>query len=445
MYLILLVSYISKGCFLCNQFFLIKCLGLTTEKIFIICKTYDTIPRPFTFFSRNIFCEAAMFRFFTILLICILGGVEVDLFIPSFPELQRVFDLSPFMVQLTLSVNFIAYCVCSLFAGALGDRFDRRHVTLISLVIFIVGSLLCVIAFNFPMLLLGRFLQGVGMAAPAIFGYVIIADEYPVEKQPALLGLLNGMVTLSMAFAPVLGSYVNLYFNWRGNFIILLILGVTCFITSILAIPSRKGDAKVSLSPAAYFPLFLSKELMTFVLALCILGTSYWLFIGMAPILYMEGMNVDLKHFGYYQGAMAAAFSIVSILSPRILKRYGLRSCLYAGMTICVLNAFFMLAISLMKINQPLIITCVMTIFAGAVVFPFNILYPVALDIVENAKARTAALLNSGRLLFTAIGLEIVSYFYIDDFLPVGLAVFITTFGPMLGIQYIIRRGWARL
>ena len=38
-------------------------------------------------------------KFLTILIMCILAGAEVDLFIPSFPELQRVFGLSPFLVE----------------------------------------------------------------------------------------------------------------------------------------------------------------------------------------------------------------------------------------------------------------------------------------------------------------------------------------------------------
>jgi DHA1 family bicyclomycin/chloramphenicol resistance-like MFS transporter len=375
-----------------------------------------------------------------------LGGVEVDLFIPSFPELQKIFHLTPFMVQLTLSVNFVAYCICSLFAGALGDRYDRRTVALVSLVIFVLGSALCVLAFNYPVLLLGRFLQGVGMAAPAILGYVIIADEYPIEKQPALLGLLNGTVTLAMVFAPVMGSYTNLYFNWRGNFVILFLLGISCLITSYIAIPSRKGDLQISLSPIAYLPLFLSKKLMILVIGLCLLSASYWLFIGMAPILYMEGMSVNLKHFGYYyQGALAAVFSIVSLISPNILKRYGLKLCLYTGIIICTIHAFIMLVISFMQVNNPFIITSVMAILAAAVVFPFNILYPMSLNMVENTKARTAALINSARLLFTAIALEGVSYFYVGKFLPIGLSIFITTFVSMLCIKYTIYRRWVQL
>src|SRR5690349_5557818 len=102
-------------------------------------------------------------RFITILLIEILAGSEVDLFIPSFPELQKVFELSPVMVQLTLSVNFIAYCLCSLFTGTMGDRYNRRHVMLAGLLIFVIGSFFCMTATHFALLLVGRFLQGAGI------------------------------------------------------------------------------------------------------------------------------------------------------------------------------------------------------------------------------------------------------------------------------------------
>ena len=141
-----------------------------------------------------------MFRFFTILLMWILCGAELDLFIPSFPELQKVFQLTPFMVQLTLSVNFVAFCLFCIFAGTLGDRFNRRHVILISLGIFIVGSILCVSANSFTMLLVGRFLQGIGIAAPTTLSFAVIADEYLPEERPRLMGILNGIASFTGAF-----------------------------------------------------------------------------------------------------------------------------------------------------------------------------------------------------------------------------------------------------
>lgn len=383
-----------------------------------------------------------MIRFLTILLIGILAGAEVDLFIPSFPELQKVFNLTPFTVSLTLSVNFIAYCVCCLFAGTLGDRFDRRKVILISLLIFTIGSLLCVFATHYFMLITGRLFQGIGMAGPAVLSYVVLADETPLEKQPAMMGMLNGMTTVAMAFAPVVGSFVNLYFNWRGNFVILLLLSTVSLIASYFVIPSKKGIESVSLSPKAYLPLFYSPKLMTFVLGICFFIVPYWLFIGMSPILYMNDLHVPLKQFGFYQGAIALVFAVVSLSSPLILQRWGQRRCFDLGIGLCLVSTVLTLLLALFNIKNPILITCVMMIFAAAAVFPINILYPYSLEVLENTKGRTAALILSIRLIITAALLQTVSYFYQGNFFHLGIAMVILMTVSFICIYFLITKKW---
>src|SRR5262245_57599395 len=136
-----------------------------------------------------------MFKLITILFIQILCGMEMDLFIPSFPELQKVFDLSPAMVQMTISTNFIAFCICSLFAGNLGDKFNRRIILLLGLCIFVIGSIFCVTAFNYSLLIVGRILQGIGISAPAILSFPVLLEDYSKEKQPGVMGIINGVKT----------------------------------------------------------------------------------------------------------------------------------------------------------------------------------------------------------------------------------------------------------
>lgn len=385
------------------------------------------------------------FLFYTIILICILAGAEVDLFIPSFPELQKVFDLTPFMVQLTLSVNYIAYCVCSLFAGTMGDRYDRRHVMLGSLLIFVLGCILCVFANHFLTLLFGRLLQGAGMAGPAVLAFVIIADKFPLEKQPAMLGLLNGIVTMAMAGAPVVGSYVNLWFDWRGNFVVLLILGMVSLVASYYVIPNRPGNPVVSLSPKAYWPLLTSKKLMIFVLSIGIMASSYWVFIGMAPLLYMQGMHVPLKHFGFYQGAIAGAFSIVSILSPKLMHWLGNRKCFYYSILLYILSVALILLICLLNINDPILISGTMIIYAISAVFPINIVYPSSLEVIEDSKSRTSALINSTKLILTALMIQTISFFYTNTFLPLGIALLVMMIVALWQLRIIFKNKWVKL
>lgn len=386
--------------------------------------------------------ELSVYKFATILFIQVLCGMEMDLFIPSFPELQKVFNLSPVMVQMTLSANFVAFCICSLFAGALGDKYNRRTILILGLCIFVIGSLICVTAPNYFLLILGRILQGVGISAPAILSFPVLLDDYSAEKQPGIMGMVNGVKTLAMAIAPVIGSFVNLYFSWRGNFTILLGFGVLCLIASYFTIPNKKGDASVSLSLKTYLPLLKSQKFLTFFFGLSLLTAAYWLFMGMAPIFYMEDMGVPLSHFGYYQGSLSLTFAIVCIISPAIFKSFGQKRCLYFGIGTSFISAILIIDLVLFQVHQPMAITAVLILFSVGVVFPINILYPLSLDILPNTKGRSAGLGQAILLLLTASLLELVAYFYNGKFLPIGLTMFITIMLSIMLIQRIVKEKW---
>jgi DHA1 family bicyclomycin/chloramphenicol resistance-like MFS transporter len=355
--------------------------------------------------------------------------------VPSFPELQKTFNLSPAMVQLTVSVNFLAYCVCSLFAGSMGDRFNRRTVMLVSLAIFVAGSAACVFALNYPMLVFGRLLQGVGMAGPAVLGMLLVLDDCAPDKRAGTMGIFNGLVTLSMAFAPVVGSYVSLYAGWRGNFWILFLLSLAALIGGYFTMLDRKGDPSIALSPIAYKPLFLSRDLMICIVGMSFLSMTYWLFVAMAPILYMENLGVPLTQFGFYQGAMCGVFAIVSLLSPHILAVYEQRAMLILGTWLCAIGGILFLILSLFVVDNPLYITGAMLIFSIGAVFPCNIIYPLSLEILPNSSGRSAALTNSMRLLLTAGAVQGVGIFYDGSFLPIGMTQF---FSIMVGVFLIV-------
>ena len=133
----------------------------------------------------------------TIILMDIVVGMEFDIFVPSFPQLQHYFNLSPFWVEALLSINFVGYCLGLFFVGGLADRYGRKPILLVGFSIFILGSLSCVWAVSYYFLLVGRFLQGVGIAAPTILSFLIIADSYPLKKQQYLMAMLNGCVNVS--------------------------------------------------------------------------------------------------------------------------------------------------------------------------------------------------------------------------------------------------------
>src|SRR5579862_663065 len=180
------------------------------------------------------------FVLITVILMDLLTGMEFDLFVPSFPQLQNQFALSPFWVEALLSVNFIGYCLSLFLVGSLADRYGRKPIILLGLSIFIIGSFFCLYPHSYHFLILGRFLQGVGIAAPAILSFLIIADAYPLKQQQFLMAILNGSINIAVAISPVIGSYLTLYFHWQGNFVALLLLGCITLSMTIFFIPFHK-------------------------------------------------------------------------------------------------------------------------------------------------------------------------------------------------------------
>jgi DHA1 family bicyclomycin/chloramphenicol resistance-like MFS transporter len=372
---------------------------------------------------------------FTLLIGWILFGTEMDMFVPSFPELQDVFHLSPFMVELTLASNFIGHCIACLIIGSLGDRYSYRPVILIGIILFVIGSVFCAFANEYYILILGRFLQGVGIAGTTTLSYLILTNIYSTKKQQEILGWLNGVITVVMAIAPVIGSYIALIFHWRGNFIALLIMGIINLIFSYIYIPDNKPNPLASLSFYGYKVVLQSKKTLYYILTICFSVTPYWIFIGISPILYMKDLGVTLYEFGFYQGSMAALFALASFSNGFFIRKFGARKCTYFGVVMAISFIILCSIALILKVHNPLIITLLMHILALAEIAPSNILYPLMFEVIPEAKAKTSAILIAIRMIIIAFGVQFAGYFYDGTFMALGIIIIIGTIA-MLWFMY---------
>ena len=364
-----------------------------------------------------------------VLVLEMVSGAELDLFVPSFPMLQSIFQISPFMVEWTLGVNLIAYAGATFFAGYLGERYGSRRVIIWGLWVFCIGSTICIVAMQFWHLLVGRFLQGLGIAAPAVLAYVIIAEAYALEKQQAWLGIINGASTLAMALAPVVGCYIAWGFGWRGNFIALGILGVLSLILCAAWVP-RTLPVRAA-AETSYYALSVNPRSRYYVMLITCLVTPYWIFVGVAPILYIQDGGIDLRTFGFYQGSLAALFAVGSFLTGTVICRFGQRKVLQWGGGLLLLGLFALMALTVAAVKEPLVITGVMLLCTAGNIYPVNLLYPRALEAVPHAKAKLAAAVNAMRLIASAIGVQLVGYFYNGTFTPIGACMIVLLFGAI--------------
>ena len=375
----------------------------------------------------------------TVILMDILAGMEFDLFVPSFPELQTHFNLSPFWVEALLSVNFIGFCISLFFVGGLADRYGRKPIILFGLMTFIIGSILCLWSISFQLLLVGRFLQGVGVAAPAILSFLIIADTYPIKKQQYFTAMLNGLMNISVGVAPVIGSYITLYFHWQGNFTALLVLGLVTLMMTLLFIPVSKPTVhKETISWRGYIPIFKSKSLMLLIVCFIFSFVPYWVFVGMSPILYMKDLGVSLTHFGYYQGALALIFGLGSIFFGFIVNKYDQKKMLYFSPLIMVVALIMIVFVAAFDSRDPLLITLAFLPFCIGQIIPTTILYPLCINFMPQAKGRVSAIIQGSRLILAALGLQCAGYFYQGSFQNIGIILVVFILVTIIMLLFVI-------
>lgn len=383
---------------------------------------------------------SSFFLIFCAIVMDLLVGMEFDLFVPSFQALQEAFHLSVSQVEALLSANFIGYCLGIPFIGGLSDRHGRKPLILWGLSLFVAGSLLCLMGKTYFFLLSGRFLQGLGVCAPGILSFLIIADRFPLKKQQTLMGLLNASMNLACALAPVLGSALTLYFGWKGNFTTLLMFGIASLLMVFFAL---QEDQKVRTPHepiwSEYRKMFSSKPLRLLIFYIIPSFVPWLVFAGMSPLLYMKELGVSLNHFGYYVGIQALSFAAGSLLFGLITHRVSHRKFLIYSNILVGLSLVCLLILAIFKIQSARWLTFGMLLSVMGGVVPSSILYTLSLNIIPAIKGSLSGFMQGTRLILSALSLQLAAFAYDGTFFSTGLVISGFFLISMVGLQMILK------
>src|SRR5436190_7640091 len=139
--------------------------------------------------------------------------------IPALPTLQHDLHTTTTWVTWVLTVYLLVASVATPLLGRLGDQYGKDRPLLISLLIFLAGSVGAAAAWNIWSLIAWRALQGAG-AAVFPLSYGIIRDEFPREKVGMAIGLVSAVFGIGGGFGIVLSGLIVDNMSWRWLFIV---------------------------------------------------------------------------------------------------------------------------------------------------------------------------------------------------------------------------------
>ncbi|MGW7177293.1 MFS transporter [Streptomyces xanthophaeus] len=161
---------------------------------------------------------------------------------------QIVGDLGGFSVFSWLFSGYLLAVTVSLpVYGKLSDTFGRKPVLLFGIALFLVGSLLCALAWNMAALIAFRIVQGLGGGALQGTVQTLAADLYPLKDRPKIQAKMSSVWATAAVAGPALGGLFAAYLHWRWIFLVNLPLAglalamVARHLTEPVRSPVRRG------------------------------------------------------------------------------------------------------------------------------------------------------------------------------------------------------------
>ncbi len=144
----------------------------------------------------------------------------------AIPRLQNAFGANLTTVQWVLTGYTLVQGVATPLTAFLSQRLGQKRLYLLALTGFTIGSALCGLSLNLPMLIFFRVIQGATGAFLAPLAITLLYSEFPLEERGLALGTLGIPILLAPAIGPTLGGYIVTFMGWQLIFYINLPVGI---------------------------------------------------------------------------------------------------------------------------------------------------------------------------------------------------------------------------
>ena len=155
----------------------------------------------------------------------------------ALPFLQTNLNATAIGIQWVVEAYSLFLSALLLVGGSLGDRYGRRRIFNIGVVIFAIASALCGFAANIEQLIIARAVQGIGGALLVPGSLALISSSFDEDKRGKAIGTWSGFSAITTAIGPVLGGWLVEHLTWRAAFFLNLPFAVAVLVISIWKVP----------------------------------------------------------------------------------------------------------------------------------------------------------------------------------------------------------------
>jgi len=362
-----------------------------------------------------------------------LTALSIDAVLPALRLIESDLHVEPpLSTQHIVSLFIFGMVFGELVIGPIADAIGRKRALVGGLALYMAGTVVAMLSTSVEMIVLGRILQGIGVAGPKIATRALVRDQFEGEAMARIMSFMFVLFILVPMIAPAMGQAVLAFAGWRAIFAVYLALSILLCIWLVM----RQPETLAPQNRIRFHPVTLlqngSRVLRNRRVSLLIVATGFVFgahlqYLSTAADIFFDVYGIG-SLFPAYFAAFAASIGLASMVNAQVVRRFGMQAmCEYA---LCGLVAFglCLLALSLVWEGHPPLPAFMALGFAifFCIGFLFGNLNAMAMQSLGQLAGLGASLIASGSSLVAVVFAVAFGAFYNETTIPLASGFLVT-------------------
>ena len=366
-----------------------------------------------------------------------------DFYLPALPQMTMDLGANASLVQLSLTACLLGMALGQFVIGPYSDVWGRRVPLTVSLIVFVVSTILCAFSPNIWVLVILRFIQGFSGAGGVVLSRAIVRDlytGYEVTKFMALLTLINGVITI---LAPVAGGQLLKITDWRGIFFILGVISIIILISVMVGVKETlpvesRTESGLKHTVSNFGNLFKDKMFMGYTLTSGLIFGGFFGYMSASPFVLQDIYGLSVQEYSFSFAINATGVILATYIADRFVGKLGESKILMFFLGLSLLASLLLLVSIPLQWNIIFILIAFFLIFScmGVVSMLCNSLGMQS----QNKNAGSAsALLGLVPFIIGAITAPLVGIGGGNTAVPMAIVIVICNIGAFVSFKRLVR------
>jgi DHA1 family bicyclomycin/chloramphenicol resistance-like MFS transporter len=299
----------------------------------------------------------------TLILLAGLSALTMNIFLPSLPGMAAYFGVSYGLMQQSVALYLALSAALQIVIGPISDRYGRRNVLIVSLVLFLLATLGTLLAETATTFLIFRMAQAV-IASGMVLSRAVVRDMVADAQAASMIGYVTMGMSLVPMIGPVIGGVLDDLYGWHANFALLLVLGAAVLALVWADLGETATLRKVSFvdQVRTYPTLLASRRFWGYTLAAAFASGCFFAYLGGAPYVGDKVFGLSSTHVGILFALTAIGYAAGNFFAGRFSVRIGMNRMILIGTVVTSVGLILLTLLTLAGLSGP-------TMFFGLTVF----------------------------------------------------------------------------